>query len=49
MKHGAIIDRICDVASTFAATAKGMFSGQITQDTLRVIQGRINDNIGRLR
>ena len=44
-----VIEQICDVASTFAAVAKGMFSGQITQDTLRVIQGRINDNSGRLR
>ena len=43
------IDQICDVASTFAAVAKGMFPGQITQDTLRVIQGRINENIERLR
>ena len=46
---GALIDQICGVASTFAAVARGMLPGQITQDTLRVIQGRINDNIGRLR
>lgn len=46
---GLLIDQICDVASTFAATAQRMFPGQITQDTRRVIQGRIDDNIGRLR
>jgi len=45
----SVIDQICDVASTFSAVAKNAFSGQITQDTLQVIQGRINDNIGRLR
>lgn len=43
------IDQICDVASTFSAVAQRMFPGQITQDTLRVIQERIDDNIGRLR
>ncbi|MBH2019538.1 MAG: type II toxin-antitoxin system HipA family toxin [Burkholderiales bacterium] len=46
---GPLIDQICDVASTFATTAQRMFPGQITQDTRRVIQGRIDDNIGRLR
>ena len=46
---GVIIEQICDVVSTLTATAKRMFPGQITLDTLRVIQGRINDNIGRLR
>lgn len=46
---GPLIDQICDVASTFAATAQRMFPGQITQDTLGVIQARIDDNIGRLR
>jgi serine/threonine-protein kinase HipA len=45
----SVIDQICDVASTFAAVASGLFAGQITPGTLRVIQGRINDNIGRLR
>lgn len=46
---GTLIDQICDVASTLTATAKRMFPGQITQGTLRVIQGRIDDNIERLR
>lgn len=45
---GAIIDQISDVASTFTAVARRTFPGQITQDTLRVIQGRIDENIGRL-
>jgi serine/threonine-protein kinase HipA len=45
----ALIEQICDVASTLTTTAKSMLPGQITQGTLRVIQGRINDNIGRLR
>ena len=45
----ALIEQICDVASMLTATAKRMFPDQITQDTLRVIQGRINDNIERLR
>jgi serine/threonine-protein kinase HipA len=45
----SVIEQICDVASTFSAVSKDMLPGQITQDTLRVIQGRINDNIGRLR
>ena len=45
----SVIDQIRDVASTFAATAQRMFPGQITQDTLRMIQSRIDDNIGRLR
>ena len=45
----ALIEQICNVASMLTATAKRMFPDQITQDTLRVIQGRINDNIERLR
>ena len=46
---GALIDQTCDVASTFAAVAEGVLPGQITQDTLRMVQGRIDDNIARLR
>ena len=45
----AVIDHICDVASTLTTVAQQMLPGQITQDTLRTIQSRINDNIGRLR
>jgi len=44
----AIIERICQVASGFTARAKQQLPGGITQDTLRTIQVRINDNIERL-
>lgn len=44
-----IIDDICDVASKFTATAKNMFFGKITQNTMQAIQGQINENISRLR
>lgn len=43
------IGQICEVASTFTATAQSMFPGRITLDTLRTIQSRIDDNINRLR
>lgn len=46
---GAVIDRIRDAAGAFASTAKRLIPGQITQGTLRTIQDRIDDNIGRLR
>lgn len=46
---GAIIDRICNVASTFTTMARTLFPDQITQDTVHFIQGRIDDNIDRLR
>jgi serine/threonine-protein kinase HipA len=46
---GAIIDRICNVATTFTTTARGMFPDQITQDTMHLVQGHIDDNIDRLR
>ena len=46
---GEIIDSICDVASQFTTVAKSMLPEQITQGTLRVIQGRINENTGLLR
>ena len=46
---GALIDQICDVASSLTAMATSLFPDQITPDTLRLIQGRINDNIGQLR
>lgn len=45
----SVIDQICDVGSTLTDVAGSMFPGQITRDTLRVIQGRINENIERLR
>ncbi|MCY0387038.1 type II toxin-antitoxin system HipA family toxin [Robbsia sp. Bb-Pol-6] len=46
---GDVIDRIRDVASRFSAMARRMFPGQITQETLHTIQGRIDDNLHRLR
>lgn len=46
---GGIIDGICDVAAKFSAMARNTYPGQITRDTLRTIQGRIDDNIRRLR
>lgn len=45
----AIIDRICGVAATFAATVCREFPGQVTEDTLNTIQSRIDDNVRRLR
>lgn len=44
-----IIDRYCDVAAGFSRKAKSMFDGHISQDTLQLIQSRINDNINRLK
>ncbi|HDY5064845.1 TPA: type II toxin-antitoxin system HipA family toxin [Pseudomonas aeruginosa] len=44
-----IIERICHVASGFADNAKCQLPHCITQDTLRTIQARIDDNITRLR
>lgn len=46
---GGIIDRICHVASQFAAFARNMYPGEVTQDTLDTIQGRIDENIDLLR
>jgi serine/threonine-protein kinase HipA len=46
---GSLIDGICDAAAGFSVMARNTYPGQITQDTMRAIQGRINDNIGRLR
>ncbi|WCG82837.1 type II toxin-antitoxin system HipA family toxin [Pectobacterium sp. A5351] len=44
-----IIDKYSEVAASFAKRAAGMFPGCITQDTLRTIQARINDNMGYLQ
>ncbi|MNE82393.1 hypothetical protein D3C80_1791130 [compost metagenome] len=44
-----IIDGICDVASQFAAIAGNLYPQAITQDTLRTIQGRIDQNVALLR
>lgn len=44
-----IIDRICGVARQFADIAESLCPGEITQDTLDTIQGRIHENIDLLR
>jgi serine/threonine-protein kinase HipA len=44
-----VIQRYCDVASGFTRLAGEMFPGQITGETLRTIQARIDDNIKRMR
>jgi serine/threonine-protein kinase HipA len=46
---GGIIDRICRVASQFVTIAQNMYLGEITQDTLDTIQGRIDENVDLLR
>ncbi len=44
-----VIDEVCDVAEAFSVIAKKTLPDQITQDTLTRIQGRINENVKRLR
>ena len=44
----AVIERIFEVGSTFAAVARDQLPGQITPDTLQTVQARINENIQRL-
>lgn len=43
------IGSICDVASQFTEIANSMYSNVIAQDTLIMIQGRINENVALLR
>ncbi len=43
------IDGICEVASQFTEIANGMYSNGIAQDTLSMIQGRINENVALLQ
>ncbi|WP_426768668.1 type II toxin-antitoxin system HipA family toxin [Erwinia aphidicola] len=45
---GNIIAKCCDVAAGFALKAGDMFPGQITGETLRALQARMDDNIKRL-
>ncbi|MCF8997352.1 type II toxin-antitoxin system HipA family toxin, partial [Pseudomonas carnis] len=45
---GRMIDGICDVASQFASIAENLYPQVITRDTLRTIQGRIDQNVARL-
>ncbi|MFJ5430176.1 type II toxin-antitoxin system HipA family toxin [Pectobacterium actinidiae] len=44
-----IIDKYSEVAASFSKKAEDRFPGCITQDTLRTIQDRINDNMGYLQ
>ena len=46
---GRVIDGICDVASRFATIADHLYPQVITRDTLRTIQGRIDQNVARLQ
>ncbi|WP_085656115.1 type II toxin-antitoxin system HipA family toxin [Pseudomonas sp. B11(2017)] len=46
---GDIIDRMCNVASQFAAMAEHGYPGVITRETLQAIQDRIDENIALLR
>ena len=46
---GRMIDGICDVASQFATIAESLYPQGITRDTLRTIQGCIDQNVARLR
>ncbi|MFA7437530.1 type II toxin-antitoxin system HipA family toxin [Castellaniella sp.] len=45
----AIIDRTCQSASGFTTLARRLHPGRITQETLRTVQGRIDENIRLLR
>ncbi|HSC66741.1 MAG TPA: type II toxin-antitoxin system HipA family toxin [Cellvibrio sp.] len=44
-----LIDEVCDMAEKFTAIAKQTLPDQITKDTLKTIQGRIDENVKRLR
>lgn len=44
-----IIERFCEVASRFAAIAKGMYPEEITGETLAFIQARMDENVKLLR
>ncbi len=48
-RHAKMIEGICDVASRFATIAQDLYPQLITQDTLRMIQNRIDENVARLR
>lgn len=44
-----MIDDICEVASQFAAIARRLYPQQITEETLRMIGQRINENVAQLQ
>ncbi|WP_025806324.1 type II toxin-antitoxin system HipA family toxin [Pseudomonas chlororaphis] len=45
---GDMIDRMCRVASQFEAIARSHYQGIITEDTLKYIQRRIDENVALL-
>ncbi|CAK14210.1 type II toxin-antitoxin system HipA family toxin [Pseudomonas entomophila] len=46
---GALIERFCTVAGQFTALAEQHYPRMISPDTLRTVQGRIDENIALLR
>ncbi|MCF7532927.1 type II toxin-antitoxin system HipA family toxin [Pseudomonas petrae] len=48
-KAGEVIDRICDVASRFAAIAEQTSPGLITPATLAMLRARMEENVALLR
>jgi len=45
----AMLEKHCTIASGFASKAEELFPGRITAETLRTLQGRIDDNIARMQ
>ncbi|WP_456311243.1 type II toxin-antitoxin system HipA family toxin [Serratia proteamaculans] len=45
----AMLEEHCTIASGFASKAEELFPGRITAETLRTLQGRIDDNIARMQ
>ncbi|MBP2157304.1 type II toxin-antitoxin system HipA family toxin [Erwinia rhapontici] len=45
----AMLEKHCTIASAFASKAEELFPGRITAETLRTLQGRIDDNIARIQ
>lgn len=44
-----LLDKICQVASSFRVIAERLLPGRITADTLRLLERRINENLHLLR
>lgn len=45
---GVMLERVCSVAIVFTAVAHSQYAEQISPGILRLIQGRIDDNIRRV-
>lgn len=45
----AMLEKHCTIASGFVSKAEELFPGRITAETLRTLQGRIDDNIARMQ